>query len=167
VITRIAVLGLVLVTALLIDTVVLTAVSVAGVSPSITVLAVAAVALADGGEAGARFGFAAGLAVDLLAGGLLGVSALVYLLAGFAVGNARVFLSGSALVTQVLVGAAASAFAIAAYGGLTLLFDPQGLTPGAVLTATVVIGLANGLLAPLVMRPVGAALRRVEVALPG
>jgi rod shape-determining protein MreD len=163
---RIAVLGLVLVTALLIDTVMLTGVSVAGVSPSVTVLAVAAVGLHDGGEAGSRFGFAAGLAVDLLAGGLLGVSALVYLLTGFAVGTTRVFVTGSALVTQVLIGAAASAFAIASYGGLALLFDPQGLTPGAVLTATLVVGLGNGLLAPLVVRPVAGALRRVDVTLP-
>jgi rod shape-determining protein MreD len=164
--TRVAVLGLVLVTALLLDTVLLTGLAVAGVSPSVVVLAVAAVGLTDGGEAGARFGFAAGLAVDLIAGGLLGVSALVYLLAGFAVGSSRVFLTGSALVTQVAVGGAASAFAILAYGGLALLFDPRGLTPGAVVTATIVIGIANALLAPLVIRPVAAALRRVDVTLP-
>lgn len=163
---RIAVLGLVLVTALLIDTVVLTSLSVSGVSPSLVVLAVAAVGLTDGGEAGARFGFAAGLAVDLLGGDLIGLSSLVYLLTGFGVGASRVLLAGPALLTQFLVGTAASAFAIAAYGALSLLLAPGGVAPGPVLTAAVVIGPVNGLLAPLVFRPMASLLRRVDVALP-
>jgi rod shape-determining protein MreD len=166
VITRIAVLGLIVVTGLLIDTVVLADLAVAGVSPSVLLLSVAAVGLTDGGEAGARFGFSAGLATDLLSGGLLGVTALVYLLAGFGVGSLRPFIAGSALLTQVTVGAAVSVFAIGVYGGLTLLFDPQGVGGTAILLAAVGIGVANALLAPLVVRPVAAALRRVDVTLP-
>lgn len=163
---RIALLGLVLVTALLVDTVVLASLAVGGVSPSLVVLTVVAVGLTDGGEAGARYGFAAGLGVDLLAGGLVGLSALVYLLTGFLVGALRPYLSGSALVTQVAVGSAASAVAILLYGGLSLLFDPQGIPGGAVLTGGLVAGVGNGVLAPLVIRPVAALLRRVDVSLP-
>jgi rod shape-determining protein MreD len=164
--TRVALLGLVLLTGLLVDTVVLSGIAIGGVSPSVVILAVTAVALTDGGEAGARFGFAAGIAVDLLAGGLMGLSALVYLLVGFAIGLLRPYLDPTALTTQVLAGAAATAAAVLTYGGLSLLLDPQGLTGTSVIAAAVGVGLLTGLLAPLVVRPVGSLLRRIEVTLP-
>jgi rod shape-determining protein MreD len=166
VIARFAVLGLVLVTALLIDTVAFAGLGTAGVGPSIVVLTVVAVGLTDGSEAGARFGFGAGLAVDLLSDGLVGLSALVLLLIGYLVGLTRPFLTGSVLLSQVIVGSAGSALAIALYGGLSLLFDPQGLTFGGVVVGAIVAGLVNGVLAPLVVLPVAAALRRVDVTLP-
>lgn len=162
-IARFAVLGLVLVTALLIDTVILVGVSIAGISPSLVILTVVAVSLTDGGEAGSRYGFCAGLAVDLLSGGLVGLFALVYLLTGFLAGSVRPFLTGSALLSQIAVGAAASAFSVALYGGLTLLFDPRGLSAGTVLVAILVTGIGNGILAPVAVLPVAALLRRVDV----
>jgi rod shape-determining protein MreD len=164
---RIALLGLVLITALLLDTVVLSGIGAAGASPSAVLLTVIAVGLTDGGEAGARYGFAAGLGVDLVAGGLVGLSALVYILTGFAVGSLRPFMTGSALAGQVLIGATASAAAIGLYGALSLLFEPEAISAGAVLVGGLVTGVGNGILAPFVIRPVAAALRRVEVTLPG
>ena len=166
-IARAALLGLVLVTALLLDTVVLSAVSIAGATPSLVLLTVVAVGLADGGEAGARYGFAAGLAVDLVAGGLVGLTALVYLLTGFAVGALRPYIAGSTLAGQALVGAASTAAAILLYGALSLLFEPEAISAGAVILGGLVAGIGNGLLAPLILRPVSAILRRVDVTLPG
>ena len=166
-IARAALLGLVLVTALLLDTVVLSAVSIAGATPSLVLLTVVAVGLADGGEAGARYGFAAGLAVDLVAGGLVGLTALVYLLTGFAVGALRPYIAGSTLAGQALVGAASTAAAILLYGALSLLFEPEAISAGAVILGALVAGIGNGLLAPLILRPVSAILRRVDVTLPG
>jgi rod shape-determining protein MreD len=161
---RIAVFGLVLTTALLIETVVLSGLSVAGVSPAVVVLTVVGVSLTEGPESGLRYGFAAGLTVDLLSGGLIGLVALVYLLVGYGAGVLRPFLSGSALVTQVVLGAVAGGVSVLGYGSLTLLFDPEGLTIGAVLLSAIVTMIMSGLLAPFVVRPVGAALRRVDIA---
>ncbi len=166
-IARAALLGLVLITALLIDTVILAGVSIAGASPTIVLLTVVAVGLSDGGEAGARYGFAAGLAVDLVAGGLVGLTALVFLLTGFAAGALRPYVGGSTVAGQALVGAAASAAAIALYGALSLLFEPEAISAGTVIAGALVTGVTNGLLAPLVIRPVSAVLRRVDVTLPG
>jgi rod shape-determining protein MreD len=164
VILRVAVFALILLTALLLETVVLSGVSVLGVTPAVVVLSVVGVSLSEGAESGLRYGFAAGLTVDLLSGGLVGLFALVYLLTGYGAGVLRPFLSGSALVTQVSLGAVAGGISVLGYGALTLLFDPGGLTLGRVLLAALVTAAMSGVLAPLVVRPVAAALRRVDVS---
>jgi rod shape-determining protein MreD len=157
---RVAVLGLVLVTALLLDTVVLVGLAVRGVSPSLVVLTVIAVALAGGPEPGVRYGFIAGLTTDLLAGGLLGLFALVHLLTGYLTGLLRPFLGDGGLLVQLGVGAAASAGNVALYGALTMVLAQQAVTWPMLLLVAVVVGLGNGLLAPFVLRAVTALLRR-------
>lgn len=165
---RVLVLALLIVTALLLDTVLLSNISIAGVSPSIAVLTVVAVGLTDGPESGLRYGFAAGVLVDLLSGGLVGLSALVFLLVGFGSGVMRPFLTGSTLLTQVSAGAVGGGFGVFGYGVLSLLFDPGGLTGSGVLLGTVATAAMSGLLAPLVLRPVAVVLQRVDpAALPG
>jgi rod shape-determining protein MreD len=162
---RVLVLGLLLVTAVLIDTVMLSGLSIAGVTPSIVVLTVVAVGLTDGAESGTRYGFAAGLLVDLLSGGLVGLSALVLLLVGFGSGVVRPFLTSSTLLTQVVAAAIGGAFAVFGYGVLSLLFGPEGQSGGAVLVGSVVAAGMSALLAPLVLPPVSSVLRRVDPAL--
>jgi rod shape-determining protein MreD len=164
VIIRLAVFACILLTALLLETVALSGFTVAGVTPAVVVLTVVGVSLTEGAETGLRYGFAAGLTVDLLSGGLIGLFALIYLLVGYGTGLARPFLSGSALVTQAVLGAVAGGASVLGYGALTLLFDPQGLTFGGVLIATLVTAVMSAVLSPLVVRPVGAALRKVDVA---
>src|SRR5687768_381786 len=110
--------GVVLLTALLLQTVGLASVTIAGWRPDIVLLTVVAFALADGPETGARYGFIAGLFADLLSAstGLVGLTALVFLLVGDIVGRLRVYVHGMAWVGEAALAAAATAAAFLVYG---------------------------------------------------
>lgn len=166
-IARTGLLALVLVTAVLLETVVFAGLAIAGHAPAVVALTVVAVALADGSEAGARYGFAAGLAVDLIAGGLLGLNAIVLVLVGWGTGVSRTFLTGPPVLGQVLVGGAACAGAVAGHGLLAFLLDPDSVTVTGVLRSVLATGLYSAALAPFVVRPVVAAARRVAPAAVG
>lgn len=159
----------VLVSVLLLDTVVLPGVTIAGWRPDLVALSVVAFALADGPGAGARYGFAAGLASDLLAGvdALVGLSALVLLLLGHGAGVVRVYLAGTGVLGEMAVGALATAVAVIGYGLLGLLLGAGPLTVATVVEGGAVSGALNGLLAPFVIRPVRALSRRVSASLTG
>lgn len=163
-IVRAGLLSLVLVTAVLFETVVLADLQVLGYAPMVVVLTVVGVALVDGGESGARYGFAAGLLVDMLGGSLLGMNTIVFVLVGWGVGAIRPYLTGPLVLIRLMVGATASALAVAGYGMLTFLLDPGALTATILLQAVVVTGLYSGALAPFVAGPVAALVQRVPVA---
>ena len=157
-------LGLVLVTALLLQTVVAPAVTVAGIPPDLVVVTVLVLAVLEGPGTGMRYGFAAGLALDLLAAGdsLVGTSALVLLAVGYLAGSTRPFLSGSELIGQIIVAAAGSAFVVVAGTLLDLVLGADvGDLLQMVAEALVVAGWA-ALLAPVV----AVLLGRVSRALP-
>lgn len=160
-IARVAMMGLVLVSALLLGTVVLSAVSFGGWQPDLVVLTVVGFALADGAGTGARYGFVAGLAVDLLSVGtqLVGTAALVLLGIGYASGVLRPYLSATGLTGQVALASTASAVAIVGYGLLGQLLEvaPSGLL--AVVQSALATGVYNAVLAPLVLVPIGALCR--------
>lgn len=141
-----------LVVTLLLQTVVAPAMEVAGVAPNLVVLTTVCVGMSAGPGAGLRFGFSAGLATGLLAGSeaVLGVSALLLLLGGYAAGQARPFIAASEIVGQILVGGVAVA-------GLTLADETFGWLLGrsaAPVDTVLVEALAGGVyaavLAPLV-----------------
>lgn len=152
----------VLVTVLLLETVVFPGLALGGWRPSLVTLSVIAFALADGPETGLRYGFAAGLTADLLAGGdqLVGMSALVLLSIGYAVGCARPYLSGQPVGAVLLVAAIGSAAAVLLSGLLSVLLDAEAPRGFAVIEAALVVGLYDALLAPLVYRPVAALATR-------
>ena len=156
--------GLVLVTALLLQTVVAPAVVVAGVAPDVVVVSVLVLALIEGPGTGLRYGFAAGLALDLLATGdaIVGTSALVLLGAGYVAGSVRPFLTGSELVGHIIVGAVGSGLVVAARALLELLLGLDLRDPWTVLVEIVVASGWAALLAPIL----GLLLGRVTRALP-
>lgn len=161
-IARVGLLGLVLVVALLLETVVFTNLLVAGHAPALVTLTVVGVALSDGSETGARYGFAAGLTVDVIGGGLLGLHTIVLLLAGWAVGAARPYLTGPAPVVRALVGGAASAAAAGGFALLTFVLDPQAVDAAGLLQGMLVTGVYSGALAPFVIAPLAAASLRLK-----
>jgi rod shape-determining protein MreD len=77
----------VVITALVVHTSVLSHLRVAGVAPDVMLLVAVAGGIVGGPTRGAVVGFAAGLAIDLFLQGPLGLSALVFCLVGYAVGN--------------------------------------------------------------------------------
>ncbi|MDP8970101.1 MAG: rod shape-determining protein MreD [Actinomycetota bacterium] len=166
---RLGLMAMVLLTALLLDTVVLPGLSVAGWRPGLVILSVVAFALADGRETGACYGFAAGLVTDLLAVGdsVVGLWALVLLGVGYGVGRIRPYLAGTAAFGEIAVSGLATACALTLYGLAALLLDREPFSLVDALRAAVVVGLFNGLLAPLLVRPVRALSRRVGASLTG
>lgn len=162
-IARIAAMAAVLVLALLVGTVVFPLLAIGGWRPDLVVLTVAAFAYIDGADTGARYGFAAGLAADLVTGGshLLGVSALVLLGVGYTVGLARPYLAQTGLLGQVLVAATATALAVVGLGVVGIVLDLVPAEIVAVLQAAGAVAAYNALLAPFVFVFVGWITRRV------
>lgn len=162
-IARVMMMALVLLTALLLGTVVLSALTFGVWRPDLVVLTVVAFAIADGPGTGARYGFAAGLSVDLLSTGsyLVGTAALVLLVVGYLSGMARPYLSATGLVGQIALAGTASISAVLAYGLLASLLEVTAVSPLGAVRSALATGLYNALLAPLVLIPVAALSRRV------
>lgn len=149
----------VLLTALLLQTVLLP--TVAGWRPDVVTLTVIAFALADGPDTGARYGFVAGLSVDLLSGGpqLVGLGALVALLVGWGVGRLRPYV-GARVAGDVAVAVAAGAMGFAVHGLTALLLDLRQFTGANVVQGATATALWNVLLAPVIIPVVRLLSRR-------
>ncbi len=161
-IARVSALALVLLVALLLQTVVAPVLSVGGWRPDFLLLTVVGLALIEGPGSGARYGFAAGLAADLLSGGnhLVGINALVFLLVGDAVGRLRPYLSGTAHAGEVALGAIAGAAAFALFGSLSMLLDIRQFTWQVLVEGIVAATVWTAVGAPLAVRPMAAVARR-------
>lgn len=162
-ILRAGMMVLVLLTALLVGTVIVPAISAGIWRPDLVVLTVVAFALADGPGTGVRYGFVAGLTVDLLSTGsqLVGTAALVLALVGYASGVVRPYLSATGLIGQVALAGVASTIAVLSYGLLSQLLEVASTTPWAALQSAVATGLYNAVLAPVVVLVVGALSRMI------
>lgn len=115
----------------------------------VLLLAIAA-GIVGGPEEGAIAGFVCGLAADLcLDHELIGLAALVYAGAGFAVGNLQGSVLGATWWTPMVSAGAASGVATLAYAVLgAVLGQTQWIEPQTVVVALVVT-VVNGLLSPL------------------
>ena len=118
-------------------------------SGDLLLILVVAIALVDGPDRGATWGFAAGIAYDLVLDTPFGLSALVYALVGFlagAVGAARVRPAGWWPVTIAAVSGFLATFAYAVVGDLVGVGEPLGRVPA---VALVVAAWAAVLVLPL------------------
>jgi rod shape-determining protein MreD len=123
-----------------------------GVTAELMLLVAIAAGLTGGPERGAIVGFAAGLLYDLTLHTPLGLSALVFALAGYAVGGLQHAVLGTTWYTPIVVSAAASAGGVLLYGAFGLLVgQTEWLVPETLLTA-LIVAVLNGLLSPLVLR---------------
>ena len=160
--SRIAMMGGLMFGALLLQTVVAPTFSVGGWRADLLLVTVVGFALADGAETGARYGFAAGLAADLLSGGghLVGLSALVFLLIGDALGRARPYLSGTERIGEAALGALAGAVAFGMSGALALLLDVRQLGGATLIQGVLATALWTALLSVVLCRPIAALSQR-------
>ena len=158
------VLGAVLVVAVAVQSTVLAGVRLAGARPDLLVLVVVAVAMASEATTGAVFGFVTGLVADLLFDLPVGVSALVYTAAGFAVGTARVYVTSHQPLVHLALAGAASLASVWCCGLLLRVFDLSSWA--AVARAGPLVALGNLLLTPFVY-PVVWALTERAPARPG
>jgi rod shape-determining protein MreD len=142
------VLAAVLVVAVVLQSTVLAGVRLAGARPDLLVLVVVAVAMASEATTGAVFGFVTGLVADLLFDLPVGVSALVYTAAGFAVGTARVYVTSHQPLVHLALAGAASLASVWCCGLLLRVFDLSSWA--AVARAGPLVALGNLLLTPFV-----------------
>lgn len=144
--------GLVLVVAALLQVSVLPIIAVSGYVPDLLLLLVIAFALADGTLTAVRVAFPAGLLLDLLSTNVpLGLSVLVYLGIGYAVGVARSRVSPESITAPVLFVAAGTFMGVGGYGVLSALLARQSATLELIAEATLVATLYGVLLAPAAM----------------
>ncbi|HUB72556.1 MAG TPA: rod shape-determining protein MreD [Solirubrobacteraceae bacterium] len=138
-------------------------VPVFGVNAELTALLVAFVGLLCGSTVGAACGFAVGLAIDLALLQTLGLTSLVFTLVGYWCGRLRELRDPQAALTPLLVGAGASAVALAGYSLMEFMLGVDAPVSFELLREIVLIVVVNSIVA----LPMWALTRRaLEGALP-
>ena len=139
---------LMLVTALLVQTTVLSRMRFWGVMPDFMLLIAVAGGITAGPTRGAALGFTSGMLIDLFLPTPLGLSALVFTLVGYGVGVANTGVLRSAWYIPVLTAAAASVGGVVLYAlaGSAL---GERMIDGHLATIALVVGVCNAVLAPV------------------
>ncbi len=128
---------------------------VGGAHPDVMVLLPIAGGYVAGPERGAAFGFAAGIATDLLLPTTFGLSALVGCLLGFTVGLVTRGLVRSSWWLPPIVAAGATAMGLAAYAILeAVLGEPGALS--AALPAALIVSVPAAVVLAVPVHPGGA-----------
>ena len=150
-------------TAVVLQTAVLSRIPLPGATPDLVLLVLVGLALAQGPVSGAVTGFFAGLLLDLVppADGTVGRWALVMCLVGFAAGRSRDTV-GRSTFRPLLVVAGLAAAAIAGYALLGLLLGDPRVTWTALTESLPTAVLYDVLLTPFVVPFVMSLARRVE-----
>jgi rod shape-determining protein MreD len=147
---------LVILVALILQVTLVSDLRVAGAQADLMVLIGLAAGLTTGRERGAAYGFAAGLAYDLLLTTPLGLSALTYALVGHLAGMAREAVLRSTWWIPVVTAAAGGGLGVILYVVFGTVVGQE--TRGLPLVAIVlVVAAGNALLSPVALRVVGWA----------
>lgn len=158
-----ALLGLVLLTAVLLQTTLFQHVTLAGFRPDLLLLVTAVAAYRDGPLTGIRVGFTAGLMTDLLLNQApLGLTTLVLLSVGYAAGVARPYMASDSVSAPLVVAFTSAVVGTTAYGVLSRLLGDPRFTTVLIIKTSIAVALFNTLLAPAVT----ALLRRLTRSFP-
>jgi rod shape-determining protein MreD len=150
---RVAVLGVLVV---VVQVAAVSQVYLFGTNADLTPLVVAAVGLLCGSLTGAVFGFAVGVFVDAALVQTMGLSSLVFVVAGYWAGRLRELRDPQAAVVPMIVGAAATAVTTVGFGLMNFLLGIDAPVSFLLLRQI----LATILLNALIALPVFAAVRR-------
>jgi rod shape-determining protein MreD len=158
---RVAVIALVLVIAALLQTTLFPFLMLAGFRPDLLLLVTVAFGLREGALAGLRVGFTAGVLSDLLLNqSPVGLSALIYLGVGYAIGISRPYLAPESVTAPVIMGFLSGLIGTAGYGLLSRLLGDDRYTMTLVVQASLFVALYNTLLAPVVVGLISRMTRR-------
>ncbi|HEX2027473.1 MAG TPA: rod shape-determining protein MreD [Nitriliruptorales bacterium] len=147
--TRAAVIGLLLFSAAVLQTALFPHLAIAGYRPDLLLLVTAAFALHDGASTGVLVGFTAGVVTDLLlVQPSLGLSTVVLVSVGYAVGLVRPYLAIGSVTAPVAIAFASGVAGTAGYGLLSRLLGDPRFTLELVAQASLMVGLYNTVLAP-------------------
>lgn len=167
-IVRVIVFTLVFALLFLLEAVVAPVIAFEGVPPDLSMLAVVGLALSDGPATGARVGFFAGMARDLLTSTTdpIGPWMLFGMLLGYGAGLLRPYVAWSELPSHAVVGTLGVAGAWLGVELLGFVLGTGAATASDVLARAVVAGGWAIVLAPIVCRGVQALSARTAVAAP-
>jgi rod shape-determining protein MreD len=115
---RLVAIGLV---ACMLQLLVVSQISVLGVTADLAPLAVSAAGFLCGSLAGAGFGFGVGLLIDLASVQVLGISSLLLTLIGYGAGRVRESRAPAAPLTRLALGAVSTALALTGYGAIEFM----------------------------------------------
>ncbi|HVF53894.1 MAG TPA: rod shape-determining protein MreD [Actinomycetota bacterium] len=148
-IQRMAAITAIVIMALVVQSTLLVKTTVLGVIPQLTLVVVVSLAYLDGERVGVATGFMSGLLQDLLLPqSIVGLTALVYTLVGFSVGNLRQYAPQQSVWAPVGAVAAASAAAEAGYALLAIMFGEPWVSISFTLRVVGLVVLYNTLLMP-------------------
>lgn len=160
-ILRTVVMGLVLISAVVLQTALFPSIALLGFRPDLLLLVVLAVGLHDGQLPGLRVGFAAGLLSDLLVEQApVGLSILVYTGIGYTIGLARPYLAPESITAPVILAFLSGAIGTAGYGVMSLLLGDERFTTLFLVQASLTVALYNTLLAPVALGVMGRLVDR-------
>jgi rod shape-determining protein MreD len=150
-------------TAVVVQTVVLSRIPLPGATPDLVLIVVVSLALVQGSNSGAVTGFAAGLLLDVVppADGQVGRWAFVLALVGWFAGRADAAAESSALVPVVTV-ALSTLGAVLGYAAFGFALGDPRVTGAAVAAALPTAVLYNTLLAPFLVPLLMRLARRIE-----
>ncbi|HEX2703586.1 MAG TPA: hypothetical protein VHM72_09160 [Solirubrobacteraceae bacterium] len=154
---RLAALGL---AACMLQLLIVSQISIVGVSAAVTPLVVVAAGFLCGALPGAVFGFAVGLFIDLAFVQVLGVSSLLFTAIGYGAGRLRELRAPAAPLTPLALGAGATALALTGYGAIEFMLGVNTPVSYGLAGAIVKTTLLNSLIA----LPVYALMRRALLA---
>jgi rod shape-determining protein MreD len=159
-------LGLLVVTGLVLETSVLGEATLVGAKPQVLLVITVALAMGEGPALGAGFGFAAGLASDLLTGLPVGLTAITYTIVGYAVGAIRAQIQTPTAWFPAAMEFAATFGAVLMYGALSLLLGQESVAGRSFVLNAVFAACYSALLTPFlypIVRGLGSRLRPASV----
>ena len=125
--------------------------TVLGVVPQLVFVVVVSLAFLDGESVGVTTGFFGGLLIDLLLPqAVVGLGALVYTVAGYAVGRIRQLSPSDSVWAPVFTVATASFFVEICYATLAIILGQPWISFGLTAKAVGLVVLYNTLLTPFV-----------------
>src|SRR5437868_12347441 len=145
---------LVLLLFLIVELTVLDRLRVFGAGPDIMLLLAVVAGIVGGPRVGALFGFAAGIVLDLFLETPMGLSALVFCLLGYAVGNIQGGVLRAAWWIPVVTTLVASVAGVLLYALVPTVVGPSDLVTTHLLVVAAVVGIFNALAAPFALRMV-------------
>jgi rod shape-determining protein MreD len=152
--------GLLLVTAVVLQVSGVSEITVLGGNPDLVPLTVAAVAYYGGSVSGAATGFSMGVLLDLVSGQTMGASSLILTALGYGVGRFRELRDPSHGLMPIAVAAAATLFWGAAFAAVSFMLDIGARVSPLVIRDALVASLLNGALALPVFALTRKLLRR-------
>jgi rod shape-determining protein MreD len=155
---------LILLTFLVVELTVLDHLRVFGAGPDIMLLLAVVAGIVGGPRVGALFGFAAGIVLDLFLETPMGLSALVFCIVGYAVGNIQGGVLRAAWWIPVVTTFVASVAGVLAYALTATVVGQPGLVTPHLFVVAAVVGVFNAVVSPFALRLVRWSIADIERA---